>query len=114
MRFTRGNWNKFFDGCNKITTIRLKRHRAGNHVGHHNAWAGSYNKPKKLGTFDIVKVVSTHYKELNDNDAILDGFSDIVSLREELERLNGKIADTCPVYIHYCANVKKEEVNPYV
>ena len=108
MRFTRNNWDKFFNGCNKITTIRLKRHRAGNHVGHHNAWAGSYNKPEKLGTLDIVKVVSTPYKQLNDSDAVLDGYPDIVSLREELERLNGKIEDITPVYIHFCSNVKKE------
>ena len=106
MRFTCSNWDKFFNGCNKQTTIRIKKNR----VGHHNAWAGSYNKPEKLGSFDIVKVVSTPYKGLNDSDAVLDGFSDIVSLRKELEHLNGKIDDTCPVFIHYCANVKKEGV----
>jgi len=104
MRFTRNNWDKFFNGCNKITTIRLKKNR----MGHHNAWCGPYNIPVKLGSFDIVKVVSTPYKDLNDNDAILDGFSGIVSLREELCRLNGKIEDITPVYIHFCSNVKKE------
>ena len=110
MRFTRSNWDKFFNGCNKITTIRLKKNR----MGHHNAWVGSYNKPERLGTFDIVKVVSTPYKQLNDHDAVLDGFPDITALREELCRLNGKIEDDCQVFIHYCANVKKEDVNPYV
>jgi hypothetical protein len=77
-------------------------------MGHHNAWCGPYNIPVKLGSFDIVKVVSTPYKDLNDNDAILDGFSGIVSLREELERLNGHIRSDITVFVHWCENMKKE------
>lgn len=109
MRFTRKNWDKFFDGSGKITTIRLKKNR----VGLHNAWCGPYNMPVKLGCFDIVKVVITPYSGLTDHDAHLDGFKDLVSLRMELEHLNGNISPSTLVYIHFCANVKKEEVDPY-
>ena len=104
MRFTRSNWDKFFDGSGKITTIRLKSNR----VGQHNAWCGPYNMPVKLGEFIIVKVITTSYEYLSEQDAHLDGFKDLMSLREELCRLNGKIDGNCPMFIHFCSNVKKE------
>ena len=50
MRFKRKNWDKFFDGSNKQTTIRLKKSK----IGHHKAYAGSYFHPEILGEFDII------------------------------------------------------------
>jgi len=104
MRFTRKNWNKFFDGSNKKTTIRLKEQR----WGHHNAWAGSYMHPEKLGEFDIMGSCSLLYQFLSEQDAIEDGFKTLDELKKELVKLNGNIKpDT--IYIHWVENPKEQK-----
>lgn len=103
MRFTRKNWNKFFDGSGKRTTIRLKASR----IGHHKGYAGSYMKPEVLGEFQIVSIEQKEYGKLNVFDAIEDGFSTLQELKAEFERLNGKIADETIVYKHYLEQIKE-------
>ena len=105
MRFTKNNWNKYFDGSNKKTTIRLKKSR----LGHQKAYAGSYIKPEVLGEFDIVDIKEIKFKDLKLIDALLDGFGSEYSLKEELTRLNGKIEPDTILYIHWTDNIVKEE-----
>lgn len=106
MRFTRKNWNKFFDGSDKSTTIRVKMSK----LGHHKAYAGPYMKPEILGEFDIVSITSKLYKELTDEDAINDGFNSLYDLKLELLNLNGgsMLSDQL-LHIHHVQNVRKRE-----
>ena len=103
MRFTRKNWNKFFDGSNKQTTIRLKK----TPTGKKNAYAGSYMKPELLGTFEIIEVRGKKYKDLDVFDAARDGFSTLEELKTELVKLNRIIVLDGIVWIHECRNVVK-------
>src|SRR4030042_4501987 len=102
MRFTRKNWVKFFDGSAKKTTIRLKMNRKG----HHNAWAGRYMHPEKLGEFDITYVNTVPFGVLCENDAVNDGFKTLNELKTELVRLNGDIELETDVFIHWVENAK--------
>ncbi len=103
MRFNKRNWNKYFDGGNKLTTIRLRRIR----LGHHNAYAGSYHKPELLGEFDITRVDLTTYGKLTEEDARNDGFASLELLKEELRLLNGDLLPETPLFIHFTENVKR-------
>ena len=103
MRFTRKNWEKYFDGSEKRTTIRIKPSR----TGHHRAYAGSYYKPVRLGEFDITNVIPRAFGELSIEDAIRDGFKSVEELKTELIRLNGKMDDSKILFIHYTENVKE-------
>ena len=102
MRFNRRNWIRFFDGHNKKTTLRLKKSK----LGHHKAYAGSYFKPEVLGEFDIVKVEERIFGKLTQQDAIEDGFDTLEELKDELIKLNGKIADDIVIYQHLIENMK--------
>jgi hypothetical protein len=97
MRFTRKNWVRFFDGHNKSTTIRLKPQR----IGVHNAWAGSYMHPEKIGTFIVWDVTSKRFDQLDFWDAINDGFRELHELKDELKKLNPSISDESVVYINW-------------
>jgi hypothetical protein len=101
MRFNRRNWNKYFDGSKKVTTIRLKK----SPLGHKRAWAGSYLKPQLLGEFDIVAVIERFYDDLTEQDAKNDGFECLTLLKEELTKLNGNIPATTLLFIHSTINV---------
>lgn len=103
MRFTIKNWDKFFDGSNKQTTIRLRM----NKLGHHKAYAGSYFKPKLLGEFDIVRIERREYGKLHVFDAIEEGFQTLQELKQELEKLNGPIKQEQLVYKHFVENVRR-------
>ena len=105
MRFNRRNWNKYFDGSNKVTTIRLH----STPCGHKKAWAGSYTKPELLGEFDLVSVTQTFYGKLTEEDAKNDGFKSLKELQAELTKLNGKVKDTQEVFIHHTVNVKRTQ-----
>jgi len=103
LRYTKNNWNKYFDGSGKKTTIRLTQHKIGNH----KCWAGSYYKPELLGTHDVVKIAPSKFGELTEVDAKNDGFKNIEELKEELKRLNPNINPKNDVYIHWTDNVKR-------
>src|SRR3990167_923457 len=103
MRFNRRNWNKYFDGSNKKTTLRLKKSK----IGHHKAYAGSYMKPEVLGEFDIIDITFLTFRELTDEVALLDGFKTLEELKLELTRLNGVIEDKTILYQHWTENVKQ-------
>ena len=105
LRFTIKNWNKFFDGSYKKSTIRTKEKQ----IGHYQADAGSYFNPIKLGEFDIIKIVGKCFGDLGNHDAISDGFNNREELINELMKLNGPLKDSDVVYIHYIINVKREE-----
>ena len=77
MRFNKRNWNNLFTS-GKVTTIRLKPSR----IGHHKAYAGSYFKPEVLGEFDIIHILTKRFCELDDTDAIFDGFKSAKELKE--------------------------------
>jgi len=102
MRFNKRNWDKFFDGSNKKTTLRLKKSK----IGHHKAYAGSYFKPITLGEFDIIKISEKKYKELTEEDAKLDGFNSLYDLKNELITLNGSIDHETIFYQHWIENVE--------
>jgi len=104
MRFTRKNWEKFFDGSNKQTTIRLKK----TPTGKKNAYAGSYYKPELLGTFNITQIWGKKYKDLDVFDAARDGFSSLEELKTELMKLNGIITHDTICYIHECREMKRQ------
>lgn len=101
MRFNRRNWVKFFDGSNKKTTLRTTPHR----LGKHNAFAGSYYKPIKLGEFEIIKVEEVKYNDLTEQDAKDDGFNSLVGLRLELLSLNGSSIINKTLFKHWIKNV---------
>ena len=104
MRFTQKNWDKFFDGTNKQTTFRLKKHK----IGHHKAYSGSYFNPILLGEFDIVKVEDKIFEKLNLQDAIDDGFDSVGNLMKELESLNKQLIEPRQIlYKHWVENPKK-------
>jgi len=96
MRFNKRNWEKYFDGSNKITTIRLKK----SPLGHKRAWAGSYYKPELLGEFNITGVTERFYGDLTEEDAKNDGFECLHLLKEELMQLNGKLSPSTLLFIH--------------
>lgn len=106
MRFTLGNWEKFFDGSNKQTTIRLHKSK----IGMTNAYMGSYYRPVKLGTFEIFAMYGKPYKFLSEIDARLDGFKSLAELQAELQRLNGKIEPDTFVYIHLVRNPQRADL----
>ena len=110
LRFTIKNWNKFFDGSYKKSTIRTKEKQ----IGHYQADAGSYTNHIKLGEFDIVKVVGKCFGDLGNHDAISDGFNSKEELKAELIRLSGPLKDSDVIYIHYITNVKKTDELPKV
>lgn len=102
MRFNRRNWERFFDGHHKSTTIRLKPQR----IGKHNAWAGSYMHPELLGTFVVYDVTSKRFDQLDFWDAINDGFRELHELKEELKQLNPGITDETIVYLNWIIDAK--------
>ena len=102
MRFNRKNWEKFFDGSNKKTTIRLKKRKEG----HYQADTGSYYHPIKLGEFYITKVTETTFGALNHQDAVDDGFKSLNDLIAELEIINGKIHNSTILWKHWIENVR--------
>ena len=101
MRYTKNNWNKYFDGIGKKTTIRLRI----NKIKNHRCWAGSYFHPELLGTHDITKVVPSKFGKLTEDDARNDGFKTLEELKTELKKLNSKIKPETDVYIHWVENV---------
>ena len=101
MRFNRRNWKHFFDGHHKSTTIRLKPQRIGNH----NAWAGSYMHPEKLGTLVVYDVTSKKFSQLDFWDAINDGFRELHELKDELRCLNKNITDETIIYLNWINKV---------
>lgn len=103
MRFNRRNWDKFFDGSNKQTTIRLKKSK----IGHHKAYAGSYYNPVILGEFDIVKIDERNWNILTEQDGVDDGFSGVIELRNELKKINGIIEGNTKLYKHWIENAVK-------
>lgn len=103
MRYKKSNWNKYFDGSCKKTTIRLKPCKIKNH----KCWAGSYFHPELLGAHDIVKVVRSKFSRLTEDDAMNDGFKTLEELKIELKILNSKINPKTDVYIHWIDNIKK-------
>lgn len=103
MRFTEQNWNKFFDGSNKTTTIRMKPSKEGVH----NCYSGSYVKPKFLGTVTIHRVQEKLFSQLDGQDAKDDGFKSLEELNTELIRLNKYIPLNKVVYKHYIRDVKR-------
>ena len=105
MRFNRRNWNKFFDGSNKKTTIRLRKSK----LGHHKSYAGSYYNPIVLGEFDIVKVEPVIFQDLNEQDAKDDGFDSLGDLIVELVILKGNLELNTVLHKHWIENVVKNE-----
>ena len=103
MRFNKRNWDKFFDGSDKKTTIRLRKSK----IGHHKAYAGSYYNPIVLGEFDIVKIDERNWNTLTEQDGIDDGVSGVIELRNELIKLNGTIEGNTKLYKHWIENAVK-------
>src|SRR3990167_7170419 len=103
MRFTKDNWEKYFDGSNKVMTTRMHKIR----LGHHRCWKGNYFKPELIGELDIIQVITKKYKDLTTEDAKKDGFSSLMEYRAEMRRLNGKIKPDKIVYLHMTENVKR-------
>ena len=103
MRFKISNWNKFFDGSNKVTTLRLKQSK----MGHHKAYAGSYYHPDLLGEFDIIGVCITRYYALTERDAVYDGFKTLEELKTELRNINGQIEENTILYQHWITDVER-------
>lgn len=102
MRFQQRNWDKYFDGSNKKTTIRLHK----SNIGHHKAYSGSYFKPILLGEFDIIKVVEIRFGDLTEIETNLDGFKSLEDLKNELQVLNKKtLSPDTPLYQHWTVNV---------
>ena len=105
MRFTKSNWNKFFDASSKKTTIRLRKSK----IGHHNAYAGNYYKSELLGEFEVTSVIELKFKDLKQEHAKYDGFNNLKELQDELCRLNGELEPDTLVYQHWIGNVIKNE-----
>lgn len=103
MRFKKKNWIRYFDGHNKVTTIRDHVIR----LGHHNCYGGSYYHPEKLGELDITRIVETTYGKLTEQDAKNDGFDTLDELKEELDALIIGVKYDTPLIIHWTSNVKE-------
>ena len=102
IRFTRGNWDRFF-GKNKKSTFRIKPKK----IGHYNVYGGSYYKPVKFGELNITKVEQgKKLKDLTEQDAIDDGFDTLEELKKEVNRLN-KITGETMLYKHWVNNIRK-------
>ena len=94
MRFTKGNWQRFFDGHNKCSTIRPHKKR----IGHYTVVMGSYYKPIKVGELDIVNIIEKRFGTLTEQDAKDDGFDTLEELKREICFLNDGIAEITPLW----------------
>jgi hypothetical protein len=104
IRFTDGNWNRFFTH-NKDTTWRTKQRKDGVY----ERIKGSLYKPIKTGELLEMKYLKCKpFAALDEADARHDGFSTLQEFIEELTRLNPKMLPTTMLYCHEVKYLGKE------
>lgn len=107
VRFTKDNWNRFFTHSKQQTT---RSHPIN--CGSHPAYTGSRYKPILLGEILIEYYTEKKIKNLNQEDAIKDGFDTLEEFKTELYRLDRehKLTEETTVYLHKCIVSKGKKV----
>ena len=106
IRFSLKNWERF-ETHGKKTTIRLRKVKHGVHVAGRGSpqWGTWVAYPEKVYAHSLKKECMV--KELNDDDARLDGFDSLCELLLELGGLNRQITPDSMAYVYPIRKITK-------